>query len=353
MKISSIAMLLLLTVFSFQQPPVSKTKDTQAKHSVLDIRLNAVLDLSYMVRKYATSKAELPKNIDRFEEAVGIARQLNTEFGSWAGGGWAVVDAALAKCKNSSEAIQALSQVPETTTTRQGKTIRVRDGAIRYAKVLNAMEASYLQNVWPQHQALAEQTAARIAKNFEPKERECFEYFTRSLGMPDTQYSIPVFLVAETPWPGAFTFWNENKKGTVVISIETNGGSMLYEALMHEAIHALDLETSGNGNVLEDIRTRLKKAGIGENEIAVVQGPHVLVFIQAGETVRRLLDPTHEHYGDVRGVYKYPAIQPLVNVARPVWMAYLDRKISRQDAINQIVEGFIRVRQPGKSASIH
>ena len=348
MKLNLIAGLLLLAAFSFQQPPAPKTKDVQTKPRVLDIRLNPVMDLSYMIRKYASSKAELPKNIDHFAEAVAVARQLNTEFGSWAGGGWAVVDSALMKCKNTSEATQALAAVPETTTTRQGKTVPVRVGAIRYAKVLNAVETSYLQNVWPQHQILAQESATRITKDFGPKEQECFAYLTSSLGMADTQYSIPVFLVAETPWPGAFTFWHADRKGTVVVSIETNPGSMLYETLMHEAIHALDLETSGAGNVLEEIRKRLQKAGVGENEIAAVQGPHVLVFIQAGETIKRLLDPAHEHYGDVKGVYKYPALQPLANVARPVWLSYLDRKISREEAISQIVDGFIKVRNETK-----
>jgi hypothetical protein len=47
----------------------------------------------------------------------------------------------------------------------------------------------------------------------------------------------------------------------------------------------------------------------------------------------------------VRGVYGYDALRPLVDVARPVWMAYLDKRISRDEAINQIVEGFLRVRK--------
>jgi hypothetical protein len=345
MKLSLVGALLLLAVFSFQQSPASKTKEAEATPKLLDVRINAVMNLNYMIRKYASSKAELPANIDHFKEAVAVARQLNTEFGGWVGAGWATLDAALAKSRNGSEAIQALSQVPETATSRQGKTIPVRDAAIRYGKALSAVESSYLKNLWPEHQILAEQTAARIAKTFGPKEQECFAYLTKSLGIADAQYSVPVFLAAETPWPGGFTFWTGNRKGIVVVSIETNPGSMLFETLMHETIHALDLETAGNGNVLEDIRTRLKKAGIAENDIAATQGTHMLVFIQAGETVRRLVDSSHQHYGDVRRVYENPALQPLVKVARPVWMAYLDQKITREDAISQIVEGYIRVRK--------
>jgi hypothetical protein len=186
---------------------------------------------------------------------------------------------------------------------------------------------------------------ARLTKTFNPKKLECFSYLRNSLGLPDTQAAVPVYLVAEAPWPGGFTFWDASKKGNVVVSIETNAGSMLFETLLHEGIHALDLEARGDTNVLEEIRTRLKKAGLAENDIAVVQGPHLLVFIQAGETTRRLLDPAHQHYGDVKGLYKYEALQPLVNIARPVWLDHLDNKISREEAITRIVEGFLKVRK--------
>jgi hypothetical protein len=287
----------------------------------------------------------LPTNIDGFEEAVGIARQLNTEFGSWAGGGWPLVDTALAKSNNSLEAMQALSQAPETITSRQGKTIRLRDAAIRYAKALNAVEASYLKNVRSQHEMLAARTMDYIVKIFQSQEQKCFAYFRTSLGLAETQFGIPVFLVAESPWPGGFTFWDSTRKGTVILSIEANPGSLLLEALMHETIHALDLENGGTENVLEGLRSRLKKAGVAENDIAVVQGAHLLVFMQAGETVKRFLDPSHQHYGDVKGVYKYAALEPLVNLARPIWMAYLDNKISRDEAMNKIVDGFLKIRR--------
>ena len=344
MKLQFTLVLLFLAALGVQEA-AGQNKVAKIDHEPLDMRFNAVLDLNYMIRKYGSSKADLPKNLDGFEEAVAVARQLNSEFGSWLGGGWPAIDAALTKCKNTSQAMQALAQLPETTTSRQGKAIRVRDAAIRYAKVLNAVEASYLKNVAPQHQTLVAQTNAHLTKIFNPKKLTCFSYLSNSLGLGDIQTSIPVFLVGEAPWPGAFTFWDSTKKGNVVISIEATPGSMLFETLIHETIHALDLENTGTGNVLEEIRTRLKNAGLAENDIAVVQGSHLLVFIQAGETVRRFLDPAHQHYGDVKGLYQYPGLQPLVKVARAVWMDHLDNKISREEAIKQIVDGFLKARK--------
>jgi hypothetical protein len=185
---------------------------------------------------------------------------------------------------------------------------------------------------------------AYVAANFAAKERECLAYLTTNLGMEDTDYRVPIFFVAETPWPGGFTLWNETRHGTVVISVEANQGSLLFEAMLHEAIHALDLETQAKGSVLEEIRDRLRKAGVAENDITMTQGTHLLVFMQAGETIKRLIDGSHRHYGDVRGVYARGALQPLMNVARPTWMAYLDNKITREKAVEQIAEGYLNAR---------
>ena len=319
--------------------------ETQKSTQRLDIRFNPVLDLSYMVRKYASSKTELPESMAAFREAVSLAHQLNEEFGSWAGGGWPAIDILLSKSKNTSEAMQAAPKLPETTTSRSGKTIRVREAAIRYVNVLNAVEPEYVKSVLPQHKSVVDRAIAYVAAKFAAKEQECLAYLTTNLRMEDSDYRVPMFFVAETPWPGGFTIWNDTRHGTVVISVEANQGSLLFEAMLHEAIHALDLETQAKGSVLEEIRDRLRKAGVAENDLAMTQGTHMLVFMQAGETIKRLVDGSHQHYGDVRGVYNLAALQPLMNVARPTWMAYLDNKITRDKAIEQIVEGYLRARK--------
>ncbi|HUE83387.1 MAG TPA: hypothetical protein VMM84_14835 [Pyrinomonadaceae bacterium] len=307
-----------------------------------------------MIRKYATSKSEPPTNIDGFNEAVSTARELNAEFGGWVGGPWAILEVALTKCKSTSEALQVFSQFPETFTSRKGKKIQLREAAIRYAKALNVVEASYLKNVWPQHHGNVKRAAANITKVFAPKEKECFAYFTKNLGMEDMQSRVAVYLVAESPWPGGFTIRRDNKDGTsqiiVVVSVEAHQGSNLFENLLHEAIHALDMETKGKGNVLIDIHDRLLKAGLTENDQAVRHGAHWLVFIQAGETVRRFLDPTHQHYG--KDLYRRLERMSKVDVPA-VWIAYLDGKIPRDEAVNEIVDGFLdshKESSPSKGA---
>ncbi|MCI0662568.1 MAG: hypothetical protein L0220_15990, partial [Acidobacteria bacterium] len=56
--------------------------------------------------------------------------------------------------------------------------------------------------------------------------------------------------------------------------------------------------------MLAEIEKRLRKAGLSGSDLAVRHGPHLLVFIQSAETVKRLIDPSHRAYGEgEKGVY--------------------------------------------------
>ena len=79
MKLRFTLVLLFLAALGVQEA-AGQNQVPKTDHELLDIRFNSVLDLNYMIRKYGSSKADLPKNIDGFEAAVAVARQLNTEF---------------------------------------------------------------------------------------------------------------------------------------------------------------------------------------------------------------------------------------------------------------------------------
>ncbi|MCI0662569.1 MAG: hypothetical protein L0220_15995 [Acidobacteria bacterium] len=196
-----------------------------------------------MVRKYAASKSDAPNKVEGFEELINVVRQIQTDSGL--GSALAILHSVLITCNDASEAVEMFSQLPESITTRKGNQIKIREVAVKYANALKSFEPAFLENIWPQHKLIVERAAAYIAKNFEPKEQECFDFLTRRLGMEDSLYQVPIYLVAESSWPGAFTFWDRTRKGVSVISIEANQGSALFESILHEAIHALDIETKG------------------------------------------------------------------------------------------------------------
>jgi hypothetical protein len=68
----------------------------------------------------------------------------------------------------------------------------------------------------------------------------------------------------------------------------------------------------------------------------------MLVFIQSSETVKRYLDPSFEPYSE--GVFTRPVLQWMVKIEVPNWTSYLDGKISREEALNRIVAGFVQAR---------
>jgi len=339
--------LFFLTSFAFSQTPAANPREENKGQKRIDVRINHLIDLDYMVRKYAASKSEALNKVEGFEELVNVARQLQTDFGDSFGSGLAVINSALITCKTASEAVEKFSQLSESITTRRGTQIKLREGAVKYAKALNAFEPAFLKDIWPQHKLILERAEAYVTKNFEPKEQECFDYLIKRLGMEDSLYQVPIYIVAESPWPGGFTFWDGTQKGVCVISIEANQGSALFESILHEAIHALHAETKGEGNVLAEIEKRLLKDGMSESDLAVRHGPHLLVFIQSAETVKRLIDTSHKPYGEnEKGVYA--RLQALSDIELPIWIAYLDGKITREDAVNRIVEGLVKVSKETK-----
>ncbi len=95
--------------------------------------------------------------------------------------------------------------------------------------------------------------------------------------------------------------------------------------------------------VLQKLNDRLLKAGFDKNDLFVKQAPHFLVFIQSMETVRRYLDPSYRPYNE--GIFARPGLQPMVKVELPIWTAFLDGKMSQEDALNQIVDGFLKARK--------
>lgn len=67
----------------------------------------------------------------------------------------------------------------------------------------------------------------------------------------------------------------------------------------------------------ERLRELLEQAGIDRNDRRHRDVPHTIMFIQAGETIRRVVDPEHEHYGNVRGYYD--KVRRIADVELPLW----------------------------------
>jgi hypothetical protein len=328
-----VALLLVLSnTFSYSQITKSPARDWKR----LEFRVEPFTDLYFYVYKFASS-SEKEVNVDGLAPAVEAARKspfLPTT----------TIELVPFQSKTAADAAKAFGQYPETYKLKSGETVPLRERAAPLGQALTAIEKPFTENIWPQHKLLIEKSLAKVELTLGPKEEESFNYFTRHLGFEKAERIVPIFLVAETPWPGGFTMWGKDEsRGVCLLSITALQGSELITAILHEVIHALDLETKGTGNVLVDLQARLVKAGFAADDIVVRHGPHMLVFIQSSETVRRHIDPSYQPYGE--GVFVRPGLQPLVKVELPIWTEYLDGKISRDNALNKMVDAFVKARK--------
>ena len=321
-----ISTLPVATVTRSQRQPVQKRR--------LDFRIHPFADLFFFVYRYSSS-SDKPPEVEGLAQSVAAAKQLPLIQ--------TLVDQLPFELENSAAAARAFAQFPENYKTKRGEDVALRAKATPLGQSLVAFEEPFLKHVWPQHKTLIEKAVATVEQTLIPKEAECFRYFTGHLGMEEAGSTVRIYFVAETPWPGGFTMWGKDEaRGVCVISVTAYKGPQLMTAVLHEAIHAFDLETKGTGNVLVQLKDRLLKAGFKAADPVVITAPHLLVFIQSSETVKRYLDPSFQPYSE--GVFTRPALQWLVKLELPIWTSYLDGKISREEALNQIVAAFVKAK---------
>ena len=312
----------------------SEAQTTHTNRRRLEFRVSPFVDLYFFVYKLSSAPEHSP-GIDGFAQSVEAARQTPITT--------TLQDLVLFQAENAAVAEKLFAQFPETYKTSKGEVIDLRRRAVHLAKSLGVVEKPFIEKIWPEHKLLIEKAAARIELALGPKELDCFNYLTRHLGMENAERVVPVYLVAQTPWPGGFTMWGKDpSRGVCVLSVTAYQGSPLIAAILHEAIHALDLETKGKGNVLVELRDRLLKAGFAADDVVVRHGPHMLVFIHSSEAVRRYVDSSYQPYSE--GVFIRQGLQPIVKVELPLWTAYLDGKISRDEALKQMVGAFVKAR---------
>ena len=332
-----IAVSVLFFLAAFGNAALTDTQSAagaQAKKKRLDFKVAPFADLYFYVYRFSSS-TEKPPDIEGLAPAVESARNISLVL--------TLYDRVTFELENAAAAETEFKQFPETYKTSKGDTVALREKAAPLARDLVAFEKPFTEKLWPQHKVRLDDAARKLERTVGAKEQELFDDFTKHLGLARAEATVPIYLVTETPWPGGFTMWGKDKtRGVCVISISTYAGPQLFTAVLHEAIHALDLETKGTGNVLVELRDRLLKAGFKEDDLVVRHGPHMLVFIQSSETVKRFLDPSYQPYSE--GIFTRPGLQPLIKVELPIWIAYLDGKITRAQAIDQMVDGFVKGR---------
>ena len=312
--------LVFAAAFALAQPT------SQPAPAPIELKVSPVVDLHFWVRKVAEQKGEIPA-VAGLPEAVAAARAFQTELGP--GALWGIFEGNFVGLESATDLLAAAEQLPETAQRFGGRTIKLREGAVRLARSYVFLEKPFLETVWPRHREAIESVAAQLRRDLLPKAPQVYEDLARHLDVPVPSRPIPVYLTAEGPWPGAVTARTDENTGVCFVAADASTGSQLVEVVVHETIHALDVLT-GEGGVLNALRKRLGKEDLRDF-------PHTVMFVQAAGTVRKVLDPAHKDYGDVEGYYS--RVPRAAAVVVPAWRDYLAGKISRDEALNRIAAG--------------
>jgi hypothetical protein len=306
---------------------VPGAKPDRARPTRLDLRLSPLVDLHNLVHVLATEKPDEPRP-EFLEPAVQAARAVQSKMGG-VRVGWAMIDGYLVDCPNGHEFAQRL---------RQAEGLRLRDEAVALAEALAHIEPRYIADLWPARQSALEAAKRQVARELDGKAAQCLAFIMSHLGMDDPGIVIPVYLVLDAPWPGGVTY---RTPGGAACFIDTraNGPAVRTEIILHEATHALDVATAGH-NVIEQLRQRLAEANVPPRQAHDLW--HTLMFVQSAETVRRVLDPKHQDYGEVAGYYA--KVAAATRAVRPAWTAYLDGQGTRDAALARMVRVFSETR---------
>lgn len=312
------------------------TNPTTGTHIAL--RVNPFMDMHYFVRDIASRENAEYQKIQGIDKAVDAVRKVGEELGGSTA--WGFVEGSLASCESVRDASELVAQLPPSFNTRDGREIPVRGLIQRIVRAYEPLEPSFLQDIWPTHRKAIDEARQRIEKELLPAQAACFSDIIRRLNMKDPEIEIPVCLVARAPFPQGFTHRRKGGGAVCIIGVEGLNGSTMCEVVLHECIHALDIATEQTGSALQELRAMLYRYKIKARSKEFHDIPHTLIFVQAADTVRAVIDPTHKAYGDTAGYYaKLPAISDAVKKA---WKAHAEGSLGRDEALIQIARDATR-----------
>jgi hypothetical protein len=205
--------------------------------------------------------------------------------------------------------------------------------------VEQAVEA--LRLAWPLYDGdLSAERAARVLTEIErvrrvlgPIEDQCINHIHECLELAQVNHQLPVILVGSMAFPGAFTAWSDITGAICFVGVDGLDGTALIETVLHEATHGFEVISPGRrDSILAKLGQRVREAL--PDDRAILDVPHSLIFVQAAETVRRLVDPEHVHYGVTHTYYdRVPTSRPVLEH----WVRHLDGEIDTESAVQAIV----------------
>ncbi len=310
--------------------------------SRLELRVEPFTDFYFLVRAQA---AGIVEPIPYLQPVVEAWMPVQEEIGTF-GGFWRF-DVAGLESTSVEELRGWFVDAPETIPSRAGGTIPIRGPGLAMAAAMEKAWPRFLEHHWPERERRLRKALESLERGLLPEHRRALGYMLDSLRIPDPQVTIRMSLVIDTNPPGATTYRSRSGPVTALSIAELLGEgrfSDLEETVLHETCHALDGASRSDQDAFDTLRRLLAERGLERGDPRLHDIPHLLMFVQAEATMRRLYDPRHVAYGDTQRGDVAPLYErsgEAAVVVRRVWKAHLDGDLGFEKALATIVDELI------------
>jgi hypothetical protein len=210
------------------------------------------------------------------------------------------------------------------------------DAPVRQA--LERAAPAYRKGWWPAHRSANRAWRASMEALVAQHGQAMLDFLTRAYGLQWPAAGFAVHAARFSTWAGAYS----SSRGVLVIAsgYPGNGGLRGLEALFHEGMHQWD----------DQVYALLGAQAKALNVTVPVDMPHALIWVTAGEAVRRL-DPTYVRTVDTLGIWNgrsSGAPGPLLRLKAPLeetWLPYLGGRGTRDEALAALLAK-VSSRQP-------
>src|SRR5690242_6622642 len=106
----------------------------------LELKVSPIVDLHFWVRKVAEQKGEIPA-VAGLPEAVAAAKAFQTELGP--GALWGIFEGNFVRQESAADLLATAEKLPETAQMFGGRTIKLREAAVRLARSYVSLEEPF------------------------------------------------------------------------------------------------------------------------------------------------------------------------------------------------------------------
>lgn len=307
-------------------------REDRGSRSRLDLRVEPLFDQAQWLRALAQDTgAQVPELVGA---GVAAAREIEAALGSPLG--WSWIEGRLHGCATAADFAARVEELPESFEAPGGSKLPLRALGQRWAASLAELESFHSSEVWPQHQRAIEARLAPLRARLGALAPVALERCVDALGLVEPCASVPVYLVARAPWPGAVT--HRSRGGAFCcVSVERREGAALIEAVVHELCHALEAADSASRGASARLRRAIVASGVESAEALANDAAHALVFVTGAWVVRTVFEREHRDLGESEGAYE--RLGAAARVVRPIWAEHLAGAIELDAAVARVVEG--------------